>query len=99
MARPDPIPTLKRSKHWTASKQEKHMDRFDSIRPYNDDEVASVLQRLLSDEDFLSIITQYRFPVASRYFSWLLRPIIARKLRNELSQINSVSALQKRIES
>ncbi len=75
------------------------MDQFDSIRPYNDSEVASVLQRLLADEDFLSIITQYRFPVASRYLGWLLRPIIARKLRHELSQVNSVASLQKRIES
>ena len=42
------------------------MDQFDSIRPYNDDEVAAVLQRLLADADFLSMITQYRFPTASR---------------------------------
>lgn len=75
------------------------MDQFDSIRPYNDNEVASVLQRLLADEEFLSIITQYRFPVASRYLGWLLRPIIARKLRHELSQVNSVASLQERIES
>lgn len=75
------------------------MDQFDSIRPYNDNEVASVLQRLLADVDFLSIITQYRFPVASRYFGWLLRPIIAGKLRSELKAVNSVAALQERIES
>lgn len=75
------------------------MDQFDSIRPYNDDEVAIVLQRLLADVGFLSIITQYRFPIASRYFAWLLRPIIAWKLRRELSEIHSVAALQERIES
>lgn len=74
------------------------MDQFDSIRPYNDNEVAPVLQRLLTDVDFLSIITQYRFPKASKYLGWLLRPIIARKLRAELAQINSVSALQERVE-
>lgn len=75
------------------------MDQFESIRPYNDNEVACVLQRLLADVDFLSIITQYRFPTASRYLGWLLRPVIARKLRNELKQINSVAALQERIAS
>lgn len=75
------------------------MDQFESIRPYNDNEVASVLQRLLADVDFLSIITQYRFPKASRYLGWLLRPVIARKLRNELKQIDSVAALQERIAS
>lgn len=75
------------------------MDQFDSIRPYNDSEVATVLQRLLADVDFLSMITQYRFPVASRYIGWLLRPLIARKLHHELSQVNSVAALQERIES
>lgn len=75
------------------------MDQFDSIRPYNDSEVATVLQRLLADVDFLSMITQYRFPVASRYIGWVLRPLIARKLHHELSQVNSVAALQERIES
>ena len=75
------------------------MDQFDSIRPYHDEEVAAVLQRLLADADFLSMITQYRFPNASRYIDWLLRPIIAWKLRKELSKIHSVAALQQRIET
>src|SRR5690554_564877 len=75
------------------------MDQFDNIRPYNDDEVAAVLQRLLADVDFLSIITQYRFPTASRYFGWLLRPMIAWKLRREASKIQDVATLQERIES
>ncbi len=75
------------------------MDQFDSIRPYHDNEVAAVLQRLLADADFLSMITQYRFPTASRYIDWLLRPIIAWKLRSEVSKIHSVTALQKRIET
>ncbi len=75
------------------------MDQFDSIRPYNDDEVAAVLQRLLADADFLSMITQYRFPTASRYIDWLLRPITAWKLRNEIRKVHSVAALQQRIEA
>ena len=74
------------------------MDQFDSIRPYNDSEVATVLQRLLADVDFLSIITHYRFPKASRYLGWLLRPMIAHKLRAEVAGVNSVAALQERIE-
>lgn len=75
------------------------MDQFDSIRPYHDDEVAAVLQRLLTDKDFLSMITQYRFPTASGYMDWLLRPIVAWKLRKELRQVQSVAALQARIEA
>ncbi len=75
------------------------MDQFDSIRPYNDDEVAPVLQRLLADADFLSMITQYRFPTASRYIDWLLRPITAWKLRKEIRKVHSVAALQQRIEA
>ncbi len=75
------------------------MDQFDSIRPYNDDEVAAVLQRLLADADFLSMITQYRFPTASRYIDWLLRPVTAWKLRNEIRKVHSVAALQQRIEA
>lgn len=74
------------------------MDQFESIRPYNDNEVATVLQRLLSDVEFLSIITQFRFPTASTYLGWLLRPLIARTLRKQLSQVHSVDALQERVE-
>ena len=75
------------------------MEQFDSIRPYHDNEVAAVLQRLLADADFLSMITQYRFPTASRYIDWLLRPIIAWKLRREISKVQSIAALQQRIEA
>jgi 1-acyl-sn-glycerol-3-phosphate acyltransferase len=38
------------------------MDKFDDIRPYNDDEVRPALQRILSDRGFRRAIARLRFP-------------------------------------
>ncbi|MFZ2321919.1 MAG: glycerol acyltransferase, partial [Pseudomonas sp.] len=38
------------------------MGEFDAIRPYADAEVPAVLERLLGDSAFLSILTHFRFP-------------------------------------
>ena len=50
-------------------------DRFDSLRPYRDDEVVAVLDRLAHDREFLNLIGRYRLP-------WLMRhmPCMARFL-------------------
>ena len=50
-------------------------DRFDSLRPYRDDEVVAVLDRLAHDREFLNLIGRYRLP-------WLMRhlPSVARFL-------------------
>lgn len=74
------------------------MGEFDSIRPYADHEVPAVLARLLSDETFLGTLTRFRFPRLAGPFGWLLRPLIAHRLRRELNGIASVDALQARIE-
>lgn len=74
------------------------MGEFDSIRPYADHEVPAVLARLLADETFLGALTRFRFPRLAGPFGWLLRPVIAHRLRRELAGIASVDALQARIE-
>ena len=74
------------------------MGEFDSIRPYADHEVAAVLARLLSDETFLGTLTRFRFPRLAGPFGWLLKPLIAHRLRREAAGIDSVAALQTRIE-
>ncbi|MCW8196323.1 cytochrome C oxidase Cbb3 [Proteobacteria bacterium 005FR1] len=38
------------------------MDKFDDIRPYNDDEVRPTLERILNDSDFRRAIARLRFP-------------------------------------
>ncbi|MDG1583001.1 1-acyl-sn-glycerol-3-phosphate acyltransferase [Pseudomonas sp. GOM6] len=74
------------------------MGEFDSIRPYADHEVPAVLARLLSDDTFLGTLTHFRFPRLAGPFGWLLKPLIAHRLRSQLADIASVDALQARIE-
>lgn len=74
------------------------MGEFDAIRPYNDAEVSAVLERLLSDKEFLSILTRFRFPRLAGALGWALQPVIARKLRRQFVGIKSVAALQDKVE-
>lgn len=74
------------------------MGEFDSIRPYADHEVPAVLARLLGDDTFLGTLTHFRFPRLAGPLGWLLKPLIAHRLRKELAGINSVDAFQARIE-
>ena len=74
------------------------MGEFDAIRPYDDAEVPAVLARLLSDPAFLDILTHFRFPRMAGAFGWLLKPLIARRLRKEFAGVNCVSTLQDKVE-
>ncbi|MCE5984588.1 1-acyl-sn-glycerol-3-phosphate acyltransferase [Pseudomonas wadenswilerensis] len=74
------------------------MGEFDAIRPYDDAEVPAVLARLLSDPAFLDILTHFRFPRMAGAFGWLLKPLIARRLRKEFAGVSCVSTLQDKVE-
>ena len=74
------------------------MGEFEAIRPFNDTEVPAVLARLINDEQFIDILTRYRFPKLSSPFGWLLKPMLRHRLRQEVSGITSVSMLQDKLE-
>ncbi len=74
------------------------MGEFDAIRPYDDAEVSAVLARLFSDPAFLDILTHFRFPRAAGPLGWLLKPLIARRLRKEFAKVDSVATLQDKVE-
>ncbi len=74
------------------------MGEFETIRPYNDAEVRTVITRLLKDDAFLNTLTQYRFPNAANTFSWLLRPLVAYYLSREVTNVNTISEFQDKIE-
>lgn len=74
------------------------MGEFDAIRPYDDAEVPAVLARLLSDPAFLDILTHFRFPRMAGAFGWLLKPLIARRLRKEFAGVECISTLQDKVE-
>jgi hypothetical protein len=74
------------------------MGDFEAIRPYDDAEVSAVLARLFADDAFLGTLTRYRFPKLAGPLGWLLKPVIAHRLRGEFASIASVAALQDKIE-
>jgi hypothetical protein len=78
--------------------QESMMGEFDAIRPYDDSEVPAVLARLLGDKAFLDILTHFRFPRFAGAFGWMLKPLIAHRLRREFAGVTSVATLQDKVE-
>jgi len=74
------------------------MDEFEAIRPYADAEVPAVMARLFADREFLDILAHFRFPRLAGPMGWMLKPLIAQRLRREFASIHSVDTLQARIE-
>jgi len=74
------------------------MDEFEAIRPYSDTEVPAVMARLFADREFLDILAHFRFPRLAGPMGWMLKPLIAQRLRREFASIHSVDTLQARIE-
>ncbi|MBX2859431.1 MAG: 1-acyl-sn-glycerol-3-phosphate acyltransferase [Cellvibrionaceae bacterium] len=75
------------------------MSEFDDIRPYNDDEVRPILNRLLNDPEFLDSIAQLKFPNAGMLLARFVRPLVRKRLRREVEGVESVEDFQARIES
>jgi hypothetical protein len=74
------------------------MTEFDDIRPYNDQEVRPTLDRILADPELSNALMHLKFPRASKTFGFLLRPLVKRKLAQELNGINDVKAFQAIVE-
>ncbi|MCY7295353.1 1-acyl-sn-glycerol-3-phosphate acyltransferase [Alteromonas sp. a30] len=74
------------------------MSDFEDIRPYSDNEVRAVLDRLVNEPELIKTILDFRFS------SWpgLLRPILASatrfSLKRKVKRINSIRDLQLIIE-
>lgn len=71
---------------------------FESIRPYHDDEVVAVLTRLSDDPALHKALLHFRFPRLAGPLAWLLRPLIRYLLRREINGVDSVEALQNKLE-
>lgn len=69
-------------------------DPFAAIRPFNDEEVRPVIERLLHSRDFLGAMARLRLGEAARYFSWITLPAARWYLARRLRGINSVHDLQ-----
>ena len=69
-------------------------DPFADIRPYSDDEVAVVLQRLLSDRAMLEAVAALRFGALARLLPFALRPAVRWYLARQVRGVETVAELQ-----
>ncbi|WP_305856295.1 1-acyl-sn-glycerol-3-phosphate acyltransferase [Balneatrix alpica] len=69
-------------------------DAFQDIRPFHDSEVKEVIARLIQDQEFIAAIARFKFPQAAAYCGWLLKPLVAWRLRQQAAQIATVRDFQ-----
>lgn len=69
-------------------------DPYREIRPYKDQEVAEVLNGLLYNDELISAIASYQFPAMSKYFGWLIRPVVRIALAREVGDVSSIRDFQ-----
>lgn len=72
-------------------------DRFQSIRPYRDNEVAEVLNRMVRDNELVDVITHYQFPRLPKFLRRMLRPVVRIALAAKVGEIESVASFQKMV--
>ena len=69
-------------------------DLFAEIRPYHDDEVPAALARLIADDELLAAIAHFRYPLLSRWFGWLLKPLIRLAMQRRWANVKTVRDVQ-----
>jgi hypothetical protein len=74
-------------------------DPFADIRPYRDEEVAAVVERLLRDPELLGALAKLRLGSVSRLVPGLWRTIVRGILGWELRQVDDVHSVQMVIKS
>lgn len=72
-------------------------DIFVDIRPYNDNEVAASVERLLNDDAFLSVIAKHNLPAWLRAIPVLGNWLVKRTLKRKYGHIKTVEALQQEV--
>lgn len=70
------------------------LDPYADIRPYNDQEVKPVLQRLSGSPQLINALIRYRYPAMPGWLLALLRPFISRKLRQHIARVEHVKDFQ-----
>jgi len=73
-------------------------DRFASIRPYYDNEVRGVLDRLLNHDELLDVMARLRFRWMPTWLRVLVRPLVRSRLSTQLAGVDSVLAFQSVVE-
>ena len=72
-------------------------DRFDSLRPYRDDEVVAVLDRLAHDREFLNLVGRYRLPRLMKHLPCLARFLTRQGLQKRMKGTLTIADFQQHI--
>ena len=72
-------------------------DKFKDIRPYNDNEVSSVLARLLANDQCIALFASLNLPRLNRVFPLLATGLTRNILKRQVRDIHSVDDIQRRI--
>lgn len=70
-------------------------DQYSDIRPYHDDEVRDVIQRLSRARTLQHALVKYRFPALPSWLRQTLLPLAGWYLRRRTAQIETVEAFQR----
>lgn len=70
------------------------MDQFKEIRPYHDEEIRPVLDKLITNPEFLASIASFYSPRLARLFPGMMRGIAENKLKGQLKSVDSVATMQ-----
>ena len=70
------------------------METFEDIRPYKDEEVATVLSRLVTDREVVDSAAAFFFPLGNRWIPILTRLLTRRVLEKATASLKNVNDLQ-----
>ncbi|MBV45993.1 MAG: cytochrome C oxidase Cbb3, partial [Dehalococcoidia bacterium] len=70
------------------------MDKFEDIRPYQDHEIRSVLDKLITNPEFLSSIATFYFPRLTGLLPNLMASAARNKLKKQLKAVHNVKTMQ-----
>ncbi len=70
------------------------MNEFDNIRPFNNDEVAAVMQDLLNEQEFFHALAKIQFPRFTKLFPKTATVITRKYLQNKILQIKTIEQVQ-----
>lgn len=70
---------------------------FDDIRPYRDDEVVAVIERLAQDKEFISAIAIYTLNPLYKISPFIAQKLIQFSLKRKTKKVKTIDDVQKRI--
>lgn len=70
------------------------MSEFDSIRPYNDDEVLETINRLLQDKEFIDSISKFKLPKLGKIVPGISSGMVRKSLSKQLKGVDSIRKFQ-----